>query len=284
MNTDKIELLLKAIEYGSLSKAAEEFSYTPSAMSHILSGFESELGAKVINRTYKGIEIEPGYEDVIEKLKKIIEIKNETISLIKAKNTPTNDLTIVTYSSLSKFVIPKIIKEFNYYNKDINFNIIIDEYPVNVFKEKKADLIIGENKDNKELCWNELIVDPYVAVMPKNFKLRGNSVKREELYDKSYIMACDTKSTNYIDYKRIKNLIKVESQDDSSVIHIVKEGLGVAVLPYLSVKNEDNIVCAALEPPLMRKLGILYKKSDYINNPILNKFVKFIKKLDFSTI
>lgn len=51
-----------------------------------------------------------------------------------------------------------------------------------------------------------------------------------------------------------------------------------------SVKNEKNVVCAELNPPLIRKLGILYKKSDYINNPLLNKFIKFIKKFDFATI
>ena len=77
MNIEKIEILLKAIELGSLTKAANEYSYTPSALSHILTDIENELGAKIICRSYKGIEIEKGYEEGIANLKAIIELKNK---------------------------------------------------------------------------------------------------------------------------------------------------------------------------------------------------------------
>ena len=44
MDINKIEILIKAIELGSLSKAANEFLYTPSAVSHIVDAIENEVG------------------------------------------------------------------------------------------------------------------------------------------------------------------------------------------------------------------------------------------------
>ena len=43
----KIEILIRAIELGSMSKAAKEFLYTPSAVSHIFDTIENEIGIRV---------------------------------------------------------------------------------------------------------------------------------------------------------------------------------------------------------------------------------------------
>ena len=51
MDTFKIRAVLAAAETGSLSRAAEQFSYTPSAFSHMLSAFEDELGVRIFHRS-----------------------------------------------------------------------------------------------------------------------------------------------------------------------------------------------------------------------------------------
>ena len=81
MDTDKIEILVRAIELGSLSKAADEFSYTPSAVSHIADSVENEIGIRFIKRTYAGIETEPGCEVIVDTLKKIVRLKRKAIQL-----------------------------------------------------------------------------------------------------------------------------------------------------------------------------------------------------------
>ena len=57
MDIAKIKVVLLALEKKSFSKAAEELSYTPSALSHIADSLESELGVKILNRTFTGIEL-----------------------------------------------------------------------------------------------------------------------------------------------------------------------------------------------------------------------------------
>ena len=55
METFKIKAILAAAEYKSLSKAAEAYSYTPSAFSHMLSSFERELGVRILERSSTGV-------------------------------------------------------------------------------------------------------------------------------------------------------------------------------------------------------------------------------------
>ena len=76
METKKIEMLLRAIELKSLSKAAEEYLYTPSAMSHIADGIENELGIQILKRTHSGIEVNNGCAEVIEKLRAITDAES----------------------------------------------------------------------------------------------------------------------------------------------------------------------------------------------------------------
>ena len=51
MDTLKIKIVLAAVKHGSLSRAAEEFSYTPSAFSHTLKSFEESLGVSIFKRS-----------------------------------------------------------------------------------------------------------------------------------------------------------------------------------------------------------------------------------------
>ena len=51
MDVFKIKAVLTAVRLGSLSKAAEEISYTPSAFSRLLSSLEEELGVSVLVRS-----------------------------------------------------------------------------------------------------------------------------------------------------------------------------------------------------------------------------------------
>ena len=57
MDAKKIEILLEAMESGSLMVAAEKNGYTPSGLSHLLQRLEEELGVKLAERNNRGIAL-----------------------------------------------------------------------------------------------------------------------------------------------------------------------------------------------------------------------------------
>lgn len=281
MDINKIEILIKAIELGSLSKAANEFLYTPSAVSHIVDAIENEVGVKFIKRTFAGVEVKPGCEEIVENLKNIVNMQKRTKQLAFDINNKNKNLTIATYASLSKHVLAKIIKEFNKSFSDIHINVLVDENMKKVYENGGADILFGEKIDGENICWETLFSDSYTAILPQHYQFTGNCIKREELYKQTFIKASDSKISNYIDEDKFSDIVHVVSHDDSSVIHMVKEGIGIAILPMLSVYDEQNVKCIKLDPGILRILGISYSKNDFQIKKELRNFVKYVRAFDF---
>ena len=77
METSKIKGLLLAAKYQSLSRAAEEFSYTPSALSHIADALEEELGVKLLSRTHAGVSLTEEGILLKEKMEAVLRAEDE---------------------------------------------------------------------------------------------------------------------------------------------------------------------------------------------------------------
>ena len=279
MDIDKIEVLISAIDLGSLSKAAGEFSYTPSAVSHILDSVETEIGIRFIRRSYSGIGIEPGCEKIVDNLKKMVRLQKQTKQLAYEMSRSKKVITIATYASLSKSIMAKVIKGFNAKFPGIRISIIVADDTQRMFEMNEADILLGERRAGEGIAWRELLVDPYVAVFPQNSDFKKTSIKFEELYKYTFIKTCENKIAQYIDESKFENVINVNSHDDSSAVYMVKEGLGVAVLPMLSVAGEQNIECKNLESGFCRNLGVVYRKTDYEKTFELHQFIEYIKQI-----
>jgi len=277
MRTENIEVILRALELGSMTKAASEYQYTASALSHILRTTEDEIGAKIIKRTHAGIATEDGSEEIVEELKNLLKTYRRIKELAAEKNMTGHSLTIGTYASLSKYVLPKIVKGYmdRYPHSDIR--IIVEDNMRTLYAENGADIYLCEKIEGEGICWEEIMTDPYVAVLPKANTAPTGRISRETLAGKPFIMANDTKIAAYMEPCGIRDLIQITSHDDSSVVQMVKEGLGVSVLPSLSVRDTDGIVCAPLEPVFTRILGLVYTKKNFHENKNIRHFAEYIR-------
>lgn len=277
MDIDKIEVVIRAIDLGSLSKAAGEYLYTPSAVSHILDTIENDVGVRFIKRSYAGISVEKGCEQIVDNLRKMVKLQNKTKQLALEVKQNKKVLNIATYASLSKHIMIKMIKGYNEKNPDVHINIIVADNMKTAFREGSADVFFGERFDAENVCWTELVSDSYVAVFPKKLKMAGKSIDKEELYQYPFIKANDSKITKYIDESKFEHMINVDSQDDSSVIYMVKEGLGISILPSLSLGDESDVDVVKLEPGFSRTIGIVYRDGDFSEKGELKQFVDYIK-------
>lgn len=100
-----------------------------------------------------------------------------------------------------------------------------------------------------------------------------------DIYDLPYILYNESNLNDYIDLNRFKEIIKYDSIDESSVISMVENGIGVAVLPSLMLKGKRKGAHAVkLIPEISRKLGVCYQKENS-KNSAKAKFIKLIKQL-----
>ena len=272
MDIQQIEMLLRAIKLGSMSKAAEEYHYTPSAFSHMADSIEDEIGTKIIKRTHRGIE--PENEKIIQKLEKICSIRDEIIGI--AKNAEEM-LTIGTYASLAKYVLPKITKKIRQENPGLHINIVVTDNMGKLMSGNGADIYFGEYAEAEECVFEEIMVDPYVAIFPKDAE--EESFSPDKKYDRLFIVPNDKKTKKYINKDNFSDTIEVNSHDDSLIVQMVMSGDGISVLTELSVQEYcEKIKAIPLEVELHRVLGLMYRK-DCKNKKTVRELVKFFKEI-----
>lgn len=277
MDTLKIKTFLLIEKYKNFSKVAEEFSYTPSAISHIADSLEDELGVKLFNRNNKGVELtKEGYE-LYDKFSAVIDAEN---SLLKAAESMTRkkdySLRIGAYSSVALNFLPAVLQSFKKAYPTVKTTITVDDYMQNWIETGKVDIILADQLvESNE--WMPLMDDEYVVVVPKNEKFSKKEITVEELYKHTFIKPDEANLNSHLDYSRFKDVIEVKSIENNSLIHMVKENLGITILPELSINPLlQGVKTIKLNPKITRTIGIIYD----MKHPTwaCERFVKHIKK------
>ena len=277
MDTIKIKALLTAVKYESLSKAAEEFSYTPSAFSHMADALEEELGIKLLVRTSRGVHLSEEGEKILDKLTAIIDAESELLDAISdIQKVRENTLKIASYSSVAEQILPEILMGFKKKYPQVKYSVCVTDNVEDLLKKGEADIIFTDSGVSSfELV--PIMEEEYVVVTKSDLFMRKKSVKKEELYKYNYIDIGENLLKDYFDYERFAEVIKLETHEFATVLSMVKGGLGVAVLPALAVKNKKEIKTLALEDGVSRAVGYAINKAVRTSSST-QKFIKYLEE------
>lgn len=277
MDTFKIKAVLAAVRLGSLSKAAAEFSYTPSAFSHMLAGFEAQLGVPILERCSTGVRLTEQGAALLPKFEELLRCEKDifdTVSASCGKNA--RELRIATYSSISRNLLSRFLKEFKKSNPDIKLSIHVADNLEGWLEEGRADVIFADNIVLGKNAWCPISTDRYWVVAPEGLLGDKESLTREELYALPHIFTDDEYLQTVLEKDKFHELIYFKSEDDQAVIQMVRAGMGVAVMPELVLQgNLRGVSLLELEPAVTRTLGFATRKG--VRSPAVAKFVKHIK-------
>ena len=278
MDTSKIRVLLTALETGSLSKAAEIFSYTPSALSHMLTSFEETIGVKIFARNEKGIKLNSEGEKLYPLLCNLLEAENALLKEATAlKYGSEKELKIATYSSISRTILSDIIKNFKATHPDIRLSVIVAESFDNWLKNGDADIIFSDLKKEPDTVSVPIAEDLYHVITPKGMFENKTEINIEELYDKTYIYSKDRTIDKYVDKTKFKERLDFATKDDLSLINMVKQGIGITVLPKLVFDEvSEGIDAIKIIPSFKRTIAFSYLKEKSSHSGI-KAFAEFVK-------
>jgi DNA-binding transcriptional LysR family regulator len=120
-------------------------------------------------------------------------------------------------------------------------------------------------------------------VVPKNYPApKNNLFPIEDFHEKDFII-----SAQGIDYdvhyalesSHITPNMRFSSTYDHTIIAMISEGMGVSILPKLTLRNLENQVDSyLLEPYYSRDLGIAMKSKETMS-PAAAKFLEITKKV-----
>ena len=262
METNKIRAVLAAAKYKSFSRAAEEFSYTPSAFSHMIGALEDGFGLRLFSRSSRGVELTPEGMVLLPKLQALLDSEEDLMNTASEHVTgQTRVLRIGTYSSISRSLLASLLKQFKKTYPDVKLSIRVADDLRGWLDDGRADVILADELICRSYMWVPILEDRYLAVASPKLLNGSHTVTREELYRLPHIYTDDEYLEAYFERERFEELIYFNSVDDLSILHMVKEQMGVAVLPELLLKGvSESVALFPLDPPVTRTLGFAYKK------------------------
>lgn len=276
MDTFKLKAILRAVETGSMAKAAREFSYTPSALSHSIDSLEKELGLRLLDRSPNGVKLTADGEKIKNKIQAVIDAENEVFDFARAlSKNESKTLRIGAYASISSTFLPEILNGFRDTYPEISISITLGNYVSDWLKNDLSDVILASRIPDAE--WLPVMEDEFAAVVPKNMFCDKQSISIEELYPYTYIKNESKLGNTYLEDSKFKEVLPFEAEEYTAVLPLVKNGMGISFLPQLVLdKTLQGINILKINPPIYRTLGASYKKGLSKQSPAM-LFINYLK-------
>ncbi|WP_125767157.1 LysR family transcriptional regulator [Lapidilactobacillus wuchangensis] len=224
--------------------AAETLHVTPSAISHSISQFETELGFPLFVRRRTGVELTTDGEAIYPLVQSILNMEarlQQVAANIQGLNA--GSIRIGAFSSVCINWLPTIIQKFRRQFPKIEISIVQGTFEQieEMVQQGRVDIGFSALPVEDNLLIEPLIQDPIYCVTPTNFVPKNKkSVTLADIGKRRFILQQvdydgDTKAV--LDrYNVTPNTISY-SIDDQSILSMVESDLGWGILPELALQK-----------------------------------------------
>jgi len=267
MDTVKYKLFMLTAERSSLSLAAAELGYSQSAGSHMLNTLEQELGFSLLIRSRAGVRLTDAGTRLLPRVREMLaaeERLQQTAADILGMDEGT--VRVGSFTSVATHWLPGIIKSFGEKYPRIRFQLLNgDYYDVDQWlKEGKIDIGFVRLPAPEGCEVIPLAADRLLAVLPEDHRFAGReSYPLSEIGRDDFISLRASSAQDAMDAIRgagAKAKIRYTTTDDYAIIAMVRQGLGISILPELLLEgHRDGIRTLELDPPSSRTIALAYR-------------------------
>ncbi|CAM5194772.1 DNA-binding transcriptional LysR family regulator OS=Ureibacillus acetophenoni OX=614649 GN=SAMN05877842_103254 PE=3 SV=1 [Ureibacillus acetophenoni] len=264
MSIQKYMAFVKAVEYGSFTKAAEALKYTQSGISRMINDLETEWGVKLFERNRDGITLTP---DGLKLLPQLTRICNEHEMLMRQieelHGLDTGIIRIGTFSSVAAHWLPNMIKVFKKDYPNIDFELLLGDYTEieQWIMEGRVDFgfLRLPTKAGMETIFVEQ--DRLLVVIPEDHPLADyDKFPLNELANSPFMLlekGAKAEISEIFEQHQLAPQVHFTTWDDYAIMSMVENGLGISILPELILQRIPyKIIVKELEVPAYRNIGI----------------------------
>ena len=269
--------LLKVIDVGSFTKAAELLGYTQPALSQMVASLERELSIKILYRSRYGIRLTPEGQRLYPSMQSAVlqyEAMRRTADEIRGLRSGV--VRIGTVSSVSCHWLPVIIRAF--WQEHPNIQIVLHQGDYTSIPEwvrtGAVDFGFVNPRAVKGLKTTMIKSGAFRAVLPKHHPLaEKRSLVLEDFADEPLLLLEEGAYSEPLEAFHAAGIapnIKLRVHDDYSILSMVEQGLGVSILTELVLhKTSYDVVALPIEPAIIRTMGIVTKDKNTL--PLASK-------------
>ena len=265
MNLTQLRSLIAVAEAGSFTAAATSVGVTQSGMSQALAALEESLGVKLLARQQHGVELTAFGEQALDHARAAL-AHLEAIRKEAAEVTgeEAGSVRIAAFPSIFATVLPPILRRFRSRHPGIQLVALeTDDREVEAWLEAGSidlGIVLNPLPDSGAVPIGQ---DAWVAVLPSAHRLgRRSTLSFAELAAEPFVLAtggCHVHARTLAEAAGLSlEDVQMEVRDWTSAIALVREGVGVSLVPESTLPdNRKGLRTARLDPSLCRRFGLM---------------------------
>ncbi len=269
----RIQTFLTIAECGSFRRAAERLSRSESAVSAHVIQLEQELGIPLLNRTTRRVTLTAAGKTFGARCKDALaDLENAARELREEAQIKRGRVSIGSAPSISTNFLPNIIAAYQANYPGVTLTLYEDfaRRMYDRLSEEETEFALGPKLAAlRDFDFEDVLRDPIVAVLPSTYPLRRRrTISLDEVARQPLLtMPKGTAIRSVIEdvFQARGHLLspRFEVVHQQTLFNMVEAGLGITVLPGLSVPSKPFAkyhVAQLVEPSVTREVSIITLK------------------------
>ena len=287
LKISQLRALVAVAHHKNFSNAALELNVSQSGISHSIAALEEELGVQLLHRGRYGAHLTPVGEQICQHAETILSGVSDIITEAQqAKGLHGGSVRVATFRSLATNIIPQILVKFRSQFPNIKVTIIEFEEASELeqaLRDRKADLGLCDLIHPHDFETFELLRDEYVVLLPPNTIISEETEELtwEQLAKFPLILpnsqSCSKHINPYLKQKQVPLEIGYRIRGDSTMISLVQQGLGAAILPRLAAEPIPEAIQICCLPIHLERVIHVAMLKEAMHTPATYAFLKTLQ-------
>lgn len=272
MNIKQVRAFLTVAQSMSFANAANQLHLSQPALSLAIKGLEEDLGGKLLTRTTRTIALTPEGEALVPIAKRLLaQWENAEDEMKQRFALQLGKISIAAMPSFAGSLLPKAINNYHarYPSIQVAIDDVLSDTVVEMVASNQVELGVTFVPNTAvDLAFYPLYEDRFIALLPPDHPLaEQDEVHWQALLQYDFISlqrpsSVRTMIEEALQQADIEFNIAFDAHQLTTVVRMVSEGMGVAVVPELCRKQarEQGVLCRAVTAPIVtRTVGVICK-------------------------
>ncbi|QDL93843.1 hydrogen peroxide-inducible genes activator (plasmid) [Paroceanicella profunda] len=284
VNLRHLHYLVTLAETGNFGAAAARAGITQSTLSAAIRGLEEELGAPLMDRSGRRMQLLPFGETVVERARDIIAQVGELPEYAARSARPlTTRLRLGMIPSVAPFVLPKLLRSLRAAHPDLSLSVregLTQSLLAEIRAGRLDAAFIAHMPSVEEFEYTAVAEDPFLVALPPRHPLSGRAAltladlasDRLLLLDQGHCLREHVLTA--LGRDGLVDEHDVRAASIMTLVQLVDFGTGITLLPRIAVDagavSGTGITLVRYESPsAARRLVVAwrarsYRRSDYL--------------------
>jgi DNA-binding transcriptional LysR family regulator len=286
----QLEAFIQVAHHRSFSRAAEALFLTQPSVTARIQSLEREIGERLFERTGRSVTLtDAGHAFMPHAQRALTAVQEGTDAIEAVRHGDVGSIRIGASSSIATYVLPGILRHFRETRPRVHVHLTTGntEEIIEKLLAGEVHVVVTRLAQHPEIESLHLYNDDLALVVaPSHPFAQKGKVSIAEAGREPFLFFERTSSYHSLIYSMFlrvgvvpESVMELDSMETTK--HMVEAGLGIAILPVISISREvgtgtlRQVEIRDMEQPAQREVGVHILRNRAINPPIRD-FLKLL--------